>query len=138
MELRIRKSKISDYPVLREFDEFAGDRRMDMERGELLIADLGSNSCVGYAKLTCNEFFNKPLISIVNTHPDYRGKGVATALIKAAIDQATWHKVYTTTEVSNTKMQSLLQHLGFEQVAEIKGFNFDGEAEFVFCHTTDC
>ena len=77
MKANVRKSRFSDYQYLLKFDEFTGDRRIDMERGELLVADLDSKACIGYAKLTSYEFFNKPLISIVNTHPEYRGIGVA-------------------------------------------------------------
>ncbi|MEJ2762949.1 GNAT family N-acetyltransferase [Photobacterium sp. MCCC 1A19761] len=137
MEIKIRRSKVTDYVRMKEFDEFAGDRRMDMERGELFIADLGSIPCVGYLKLTSNEFFNKPLISLVNTHPDYRGKGIGAALIRSAVAQAGWHKVYSTTEESNTRMQSLFESIGFEKVGTICDFNFDGEAEWVYCYTVD-
>lgn len=137
MEITIRKSKVTDYVRMKEFDECAGDRRIDMERGELFIADLGSISCVGYLKLTCNEFFNKPLISGVNTHPDYRGQGIGAALIRSAVAQAGWHKVYSTTEESNSRMQSLLESIGFEKVGTIRDFNLDGEAEWVYCFTVD-
>lgn len=135
MELKIRKAKVSDYPIILEYDEFSGDRRIDMERGELLIADYGTDKAVGYLRVTSNEFFNKPLIAIVNSRPEFRSKGIASELIKAAIGISTWQKVYSTTEESNVNMQSLFLKLGFEQVAAMKALNFDGSTELLYCHT---
>jgi RimJ/RimL family protein N-acetyltransferase len=135
VELKIRKAMLSDYPIILEYDEFPGDRRIDMERGELLIADCGLDKAVGYLRVTSNEFFNKPLIAILNTRPNFRSLGIATELIKAAIVNSTWHKVYSTTEETNGSMQSLFSKLGFQQVAAMKEFNFDGSTELLYCYT---
>jgi len=77
---KIRKAKVSDYSAILEYDEFPGDRRIDIERGELLIADCGLDQAVGYLRVTSNEFFNKPLIAIVNTDPDFRSIGIASRI----------------------------------------------------------
>ena len=122
---------------MKEYDLFAGDRRMDMERGELLIADHEEHLCVGYLKLTSNEFFNKPLISLVNVDEKYRSKGIGSRLINKAIELASWHEVYLTTETRNTGMQRLASRLGFAEVGIIHGLNFDGEDELVYRHETD-
>ena len=135
MIVKVRAAKVEDYKNIKVYDEFAGDRRFDMERGELLVADVDQNKAVGFLKITSNEFFNKPLISIVNTHPNYRNKGIATALIKKALEQASWYKVYTTIEASNVKTQKLFLSIGFDRVGEIKECNFNEETEVVFCYT---
>ena len=133
--MKIRPAEIPDYKIMKAYDQFAGDRRLDMQRGELLVADLNEDRAVGYLKLTSHEFFNRPLISLVNTHPDFRKKGIASALIKEAVQRAPWRQVYTSTELSNEKMQRLLPTLGFAFVGEIKNFNFDGETELIYCYT---
>jgi hypothetical protein len=86
-----------------------------MERGELLIADCGLDKAVGYLRVASNEFFNKPLIAIVNTHPEFRSRGIVSELVKAAIGISTWQKVYSTTEESNVSMTSLFLKLGLKK-----------------------
>tara|TARA_R110002072_G_scaffold20841_10_gene75264 strand:+ start:842 stop:1213 length:372 start_codon:yes stop_codon:yes gene_type:complete len=122
---------------MKEFDVFAGDRRMDMERGELLVADYKAHLCAGYLKLTSNEFFNKPLISLVVINEAYRSRGIGSQLIIEAIERASWHEVYLTTEARNTGMQRLASKLGFLEVGLVRGLNFDGEDELVFRYQTD-
>lgn len=132
MEVIIRDSRISDYPIIREYDQFMGDRRIEMERGELIVADYASNESVGYLKLTSNEFFNKPLISLVNVAEKYRGLGVGSNLIQSALENAKWHQVYLTIEPSNTVMHRLIERLGFAEVGIVKGLNFNGDDELIF------
>ncbi len=36
----IRPCEIRDYPALKSFDEFMGDRRIDMQQGNLMVATL--------------------------------------------------------------------------------------------------
>lgn len=129
----IRPAEVSDYRIINEYDDFAGDRRIDMERGELFVADTADERSVGFLKLTSNEFFNKPMISIVNVRPNLRGRGIASALIRDAIERANWHKVYTSTEADNDVMHHLLPKLGFVRVGSIGGLNFDEGEEVVFC-----
>jgi RimJ/RimL family protein N-acetyltransferase len=132
MEVVVRNCQISDYPIIREYDQFMGDRRLDMERGELLVSDYGQQQAVGYLKLTSNEFFNKPLISLVNVSEEFRGLGIGAKLIGHALNEAKWHQVYLTTEPKNTGMQKLALRLGFEEAGVVKGLNFTGEDELIF------
>jgi RimJ/RimL family protein N-acetyltransferase len=129
----VRAAIIPDYKAIVAYDEFLGDRRIDMERGELFVADMGVAKAVGYLKLTSNEFCNKPLISIVNVREDSRHQGIATALIQDAISRTGWKKVYISTEPSNSAMLTLLPRLGFKEVGTIRELNFDGEDEIFFC-----
>lgn len=135
MSVKVRSAEISDYKILNQYDEFAGDRRIEMERGELFVADIDGTKAVGFLVITSNEFFNKPLISLVNVAPDFRQKGVAKALIEFAIKRSGWIKLYAATEASNDIMHTLFPKVGFELVGEIMDFNFDGEAEKIYCYS---
>lgn len=138
MTITIRPAEVSDYRIINDYDDFAGDRRIDMERGELFVADTADERSVGFLKLTSNEFFNKPMISIVNVRPNLRRRGIASALIRNAVEKASWCKVYTSTEADNEVMHLLLPKLGFERVGSIGGLNFDGGDEVVFCFQKTC
>lgn len=131
-EITVRDCVVSDYPIIAEYDQFMGDRRVDLERGEFVVADLGKSKAVGYLKLTSNEFFNKPLISIVNVSKEYRRLGIGSKLISHALTQTKWHQVYLTTKPRNSGMQTLVVKLGFEEVGIVKGLNFNGEDELIF------
>ena len=135
MLIKVRAAEIADYKIINQYDEFAGDRRIEMERGELFVADIDGIKAVGFLVITSNEFFNKPLISLVNVVPDFRQKGVAKVLIEFAIKRSGWIKLYAATEASNDIMHTLFPKVGFELVGEIMDFNFDGEAEKIYCYS---
>lgn len=134
MSVIIRPAEVPDYKIIVEYDQFLGERRIDMERGELFVADVGEARAVGYFKLTSNEFCHKPLVSIVIVRPEYRRQGIATAMIEEAIRRASWTKVYTSTEPGNLAMHNLLHRIGFKLVGTIEGLNFDGDDEVFFCY----
>ncbi|WP_162894076.1 GNAT family N-acetyltransferase [Phaeobacter sp. LSS9] len=104
----IRPCDISDYPALKGFDEFMGDRRIDMQQGSLLVATLES-AVVGYAKVAHSEFMGWPLHSIVCVAPSSRRQGVGRDLVEGARLAAQWLRLYTSTEASNIPMRNLLK-----------------------------
>ena len=44
MCIKIRPAEVTDYKIIKAYDQFAGDSRFDMQRGELLVADLDENA----------------------------------------------------------------------------------------------
>jgi GNAT superfamily N-acetyltransferase len=103
----IRPCQLGDYTALRTLDEFIGDRRIDMQRGSLLVAEV-DGSAVGYAKVAPAEFLGWPLLSILCVATAFRRQGIGSALIASAVRNAQWLRLYCSTEASNNVMQSLL------------------------------
>lgn len=130
-EMIIRACEISDYPALRDFDEFMGDRRIDMQQGSLMVAELNGNA-VGYAKIAPGEFLGWPLLSIVCVAAAFRGQGIGGDLIADAVTNPQWLRLYSTTEASNVVMRSLLLKHGAREVGFADEINMSKEREIMF------
>lgn len=127
----IRPCEMRDYPVLKSFDEFMGDRRIDMQQGNLLVATL-EDAVVGYAKVAPSEFMGWPLLSIVCVLPSARRRGIGRDLVEGAKLAAQWLRLYTSTEASNVPMRSLLQICGAREIGFSDSLNMSGEREILF------
>ena len=128
---RIRPCDISDYPALKSFDEFMGDRRIDMQQGSLLVATLES-AVVGYAKVAHSEFMGWPLLSIVCVAPSSRRQGIGRDLVEGARLAAQWLRLYTSTEASNMPMRNLLKSCDAREIGFTDDLNISGEREILF------
>lgn len=127
----IRACQLSDYPALVTFDEFIGDRRIDMQHGGLMVAELDGNA-VGYAKVAPAEFLGWPLLSIVCVAAAFRRQGIGGDLIAGAIENTQWPRLYSTAEASNTVMRSLLLKHGAHEVGFADDLNMSEEREILF------
>ena len=133
MRLRttIRPCEIRDYPALKSFDEFMGDRRIDMQQGNLMVATL-EDAAVGYSKVAPSEFMGWPLLSIVCVASSSRRRGIGRDLVEGARSAAQWLRLYTSTEASNASMRNLLQSCGAKEMGFADGLNTSGEQEILF------
>ncbi|MFV0360848.1 GNAT family N-acetyltransferase [Tropicimonas sp.] len=127
----IRPCEISDYSALRTFDEFMGDRRIDMQHGNLLVAER-QGDVVGYAKVAPTEFLGWPLLSIVCVAAVVRGQGIGGDLIAAVAESPQWLRLYSSTEASNLIMLSLLKKRGAREVGFVDNLNISEEREVLF------
>lgn len=127
----IRACQVRDYPALGTFDEFIGDRRIDMQQGNLMVAEL-DGIAVGYAKITPAEFLGWPLLSIVCVAAAFRGQGIGGGLIANAVKNAQWLRLYSTTEASNAVMRSLLLKHGAHEIGFADDLNTSEEREILF------
>ena len=128
----IRPARFTDYPIVRDYDVFIGDRRLDMQRGEMIIADVGQNKAVGYAVLNGRGFIDWPLVQYLCVKQQFRRQGVARNLLAHLCRQGNTQVIYLTTEDDNTPMLHMLQMLAWRHVGRIDAFNFNGQHELVF------
>ncbi len=103
----IRPCEIRDYPALKSFDEFMGDRRIDMQQGNLMVATL-EDAVVGYSKVAPSEFMGWPPLSIVCAASSSRRRGIGRDLVEGARSAAQWLRLYTSTEASNVMFSAFL------------------------------
>lgn len=128
----VRHATFTDFPVINSYDEFLGDRRLDMQRKELIVCDFGESKAIGFGKLTNHYFFDWPMLSILCVKSEYRRNGVARALIQHAILMCRGSRLYTSTEVDNDMMNAVMENMKFKQVGYIDSLNFDDRRELVF------
>jgi RimJ/RimL family protein N-acetyltransferase len=118
--------------IIRDYDEFLGERRLDFQRGELVVADHENNKAVGFMKLSAGEFLSWPLVSVICVSERFRRKGIGRALVDYAWQSSRSPCVYLTTEGSNHAMRALLAAAGWLEVGHIDRFNVDGDSELIF------
>ena len=88
-----------------------------LARGGAIVAKLDGH-IVGY--LVWNrEFFSLPFIWLVTVLPEYRRKGVASALIASVEERCRGSRLYSSTNRSNVAMQQLLETRGYRRCGEV-------------------
>ena len=114
-----------------------GDRREDIEKGELFVADLPDAQAVAYLKLSSYALFHKPFVVYLVVNPQYRRKGVAMQLLLGIEQYVGWHRLFISTEKRNEAMHALLPKAGYKRCGEIDGLNADGATECFYCKDLD-
>jgi len=100
-----------------------------VERHECYIARAGWD-VIGFATLT-HSFFEQYFIELIVVHPDQRHKGTASALIQHIEKIVPAEKLFTSTNQSNTPMQTLCEKLGFVRSGWIENLD-DGDPEIIY------
>ena len=131
-KLQFRTAIVSDYPIISKYDEFLGDRRLDMQQNSLLVADCGELSAIAFLKISPNACFGWPLLEILMVKPSEQRAGVGSEFVKHLIDKSSYLKLFVSTESSNEGMQRLLAKVGAEEVGFIDRLNFNGEREKIY------
>ena len=132
MSTEVRQAVFSDYPIIVEYDDFIGDRRLDMQRNEILVADQDEAIAVGYAKVCTDQFFYWPLLANLIVKEDFRRRGIGTSIVSHLIEETEFVRLYTSTEEDNVAMRGLMTTLGIEQVGFVDGLNLDDTREILY------
>ena len=130
--MKIRKGLFSDYPKLVKFDEFIGDRRLELQKGEIWVCDRKGDVAVGYVRISTDHFFSWPFVSFLCVEEKHRRCGVAYDLLKQVCEHGDFPRLYISTEEGNNEMLSLLEKLEATPIGQIDQLNFDDERELIF------
>lgn len=84
----------------------------------------------GYAVLEYS-FFETGFVSMLYVHPDRRRKGVGMALMQHLEPLCQTDKLFTSTNLSNRPMQSLLAKLGYKLSGVIHDLD-EGDPELIY------
>lgn len=85
---------------------------------------------LGYA--VCDRsFFGRPFIRMVYVAAPSRRRGIGRALTQAVEVPASARRIFTSTNASNTPMQSLLTSLGYTRCGEVHGLD-EGDPEVFY------
>ena len=135
MQIRLGKNK--DSSAIKGIDSSIGsdpyraeliDR--SLQRGDVRVA-MGDGNILGYS-IVNRSFFHRTTLEILMVAQSCRGKGVGRSLLRDAVagivgDSELW----TSTNQSNTVMQSLLESEGFKQTGKIDNLD-PGDPELVY------
>ncbi len=134
-ETIIRTAEKSDVDTLLAFDLIAqsdeGRRasiRQAIEQGHCTVAEV-TRQVVAYIIMERN-FFGWPFIELVYVHTDYRQYGYATALMQHIESQCD-EKLFTSTNLSNLRMQRLLEKLGYSISGVVHNLD-EGDPEVIY------
>ncbi len=76
-------------------------------------------------------FFDQFFVRLLIVHPDFRRRGLATALMRAAELDCQTGKLFTSTNQSNLPMQQLCARLGFVKSGYIENLD-EGDPELIY------
>ncbi|MEU2268138.1 GNAT family N-acetyltransferase [Streptomyces olindensis] len=135
--MRVRAAHVADWQALNAIDSTAaaGDDarsariRRWLEQGSVLVAE-DPSGIVGYSVLEYT-FFEQGFITMLMVSPNARRRGIGAHLLQAAEATCSAPKLFTSTNVSNHPMQSLLQRLGWHPVGMVHGLD-EGDPELFY------
>ena len=109
-EIEVRAARFEDYPALSEFDDFLGDRRIDIQRGEILVCDFAGESTTGYLRFSPNHFFDWPFVVNLCVKEKYRRRGIGVALLRSASELTQLPRLYISKSRVMTNEDALAKH----------------------------
>jgi GNAT superfamily N-acetyltransferase len=133
MDIAIRLANNQDEKAIDVFDEFRGNRPIEISRQEVWVAEIsieGGNEIAGYATFNYS-FYRKPFIKYLNTNPQFERQGVADALVKFIETQCKGKKLFISTEADNFPMLRFFEKHKYRLVGMVN--EIQEAAEVVFC-----
>lgn len=132
----VRQARPSEFEAILDLDEVtardpqrASDIRGWVDGGSTIVAE-EHERLLGYAVLD-HSFFGRAFLRMVNVASSSRRRGVGRALVRAAEARASTPRIFTSTNASNTAMQSLLTSLGYTRCGEVHGLD-EGDPEVFY------
>jgi ribosomal-protein-alanine N-acetyltransferase len=138
----IRFAAERDLPKIMEIERLSfSDPWMDINFKEalkdLFIVYESDEEVLGYLIACCCATANKAIILKVAVYPDQRGRGIATALLKAAIEELRLTKVgdvELTVDVVRTGAIRLYERLGFK-ILKVVDMDYENADESFYIMT---
>lgn len=134
--MHIRAATAQDLPALCAIDTYALEHP---GRREEIAAWIAEDACrvielegrvAGYGVLA-NHFFGQAFIELLMVGVSYRRLGIGLALVTSFQESCAGRKLFTSTNLSNHPMQSLLLKAGFRSSGYVDNLD-EGDPELVF------
>src|SRR5918997_2882696 len=134
--ISIRPAVGSDVEALCSLDLIA---RQGSERREFIRREVAAGTCfvavageevIGYGVLNYT-FYHNGCVDMLYVHSDHRRRGAGAALLRHMESLCRTPKLFTSTNLSNLRMQSLLAKLGYKLSGVIHDLD-EGDPELVY------
>lgn len=134
--ITIRPAVENDIEALCSLDLIA---RQDEGRREFIRREVASGDCfvavtdgtvIGYGVLNYTFYYNG-CVDMLYVHSEHRRRGAGEALLRHMETLCRTPKLFTSTNLSNLRMQSLLAKLGYELSGVIHNLD-EGDPEIVY------
>lgn len=134
--ITIRPAVENDIEALCSLDLIA---RQDEGRQEFIRREVASGDCfvavtdgtvIGYGVLNYTFYYNG-CVDMLYVHSEHRRRGAGEALLRHMETLCRTPKLFTSTNLSNLRMQSLLAKLGYELSGVIHNLD-EGDPEIVY------
>lgn len=129
--MQIRKATLEDFPAIDTFDVFAGDRRIEIDRHEILVAVI-DEQIAGY--ITHNRsFYGRAFVQFICVKECFLKKGVAKTLYKEvekSYTEAGDELIFSSTEDYNDIMLGFFERNNWQKSGVIH--NIQKAAEIIF------
>jgi ribosomal protein S18 acetylase RimI-like enzyme len=132
----IRPGTVADAEQLIAFDHVAQvepERRASIQRAIAAGANYvatAEGAIVGYGELEYS-FYHNGFVALLYVHPEHRRRGVGVALMRHFESICTTAKLFTSTNLSNLPMQSLLAKLGYTLTGVVDNLD-EGDPELIY------
>jgi ribosomal protein S18 acetylase RimI-like enzyme len=132
----IERAATQDFEHICALDETvlgSGRRRTTIARavaqGRIAVARVDEH--VRGFVISEDNFFGHAYVALLIVHPDYRRRGLATALMRAAELDCQSEKLFTSTNQSNIPMQQLCARIGYVKSGYIENLD-EGDPELIY------
>ncbi|HUA32409.1 MAG TPA: GNAT family N-acetyltransferase [Candidatus Binataceae bacterium] len=132
----VERASKSDFEHICALDETvygSSARRRSIARAfaEGRVAVARVDGVVGGFVLTDQNFFDQGFVRLLVVHPNFRRRGIASALMRAAELDCQTDKLFTSTNQSNLAMQALCERLGFKRSGIVENLD-EADPELIY------
>ena len=132
----LRAAQVQDLSAIAAID-LQGLHRLEeiqaLIREQASLVAVKRGEIVGFLGLKPGHFYQRDFIDLLLVAPRWRRHGIGRALIRAALQNASTPRVFTSTNESNTPMRELLRSEGWHPSGVLTGLD-EGDPEHVFFH----
>src|ERR1700742_1774489 len=97
----IRAGTQNDVAAIEAFDPFTGDRRAELARGEVLVAEVDGR-VVAYVTFSLAGFIGRPFVHFLAVALEFRRRRIASGLLRAVAERVGPCRLFISTEEGNT------------------------------------
>ena len=135
-ELRVAQAE--DINAIVAIDPYSPARPGEIQalvREQASLVAVEHAQIVGFLAVRPGHFYQRDFIDLLFVAPRSRRQRVGRALMRAALQNASTPRMFTSTNESNTPMRKLLHSEGWSLSGVLTGLD-EGDSEHVFFHDT--
>jgi GNAT superfamily N-acetyltransferase len=129
--MECRLATLDDLPAMEAWRDWHPAKRESIEAGECHVAVMDGKP-VGYVLLNRN-FFDRPWIALLFVEESHRRHGAGNALLEHAERICGERQIWTSTELPNVAMQSLLKKRRYQLTGVVE--NLQKNPEMIYFKT---